>query len=110
MNYTDFTLFCFGLGGVLIHNLTKINELKKANKFKTEKYFAVEWPAIAISVIILFMCVLGKKEVSQLEQAGKWLGFAFVTIGYMGQSLFIKFMGRANKALGSDSTDTPANP
>lgn len=27
-----------------------------------------------------------------VEQAGKWLGLAFVAMGYMGQSLFVKMM------------------
>lgn len=102
MNYNDLVLFGFGLGGVLVHNLTKINELQKVNKFNPAVYFRMEWAAISISLIIVFLCILGKKEVAQLEQAGKWLGLAFVTIGYMGQSLFVKAMGKASKALGGD--------
>lgn len=105
MNYNDLVLFGFGLGGVLVHNLTKINELNKQNKFSATKYFGMEWPAISISLILVALAIAGKHEVAQLEQAGKWLGLAFVTIGYMGQSLFVKLMGRANKVLGGDSTN-----
>ena len=39
MNYNDLVLFGFGLGGVLVHNLTKINELQKVNKFNPTVYF-----------------------------------------------------------------------
>lgn len=99
MNYNDITLFAFGMGGILLHNLFAIRDLKRKNTFAAQRYFGMEWPSIAISLIIVGLCIAGKHEVSQLEQAGKWLGFAFTTIGYMGQSLFIKFMGRAQKAL-----------
>ena len=97
MQYNDLILFAFGLGGVLIHNLIKINELLKGNKFKATDYFKYEWASISISLIIVVLCIAGKHEVSQLEQAGKWLGLAFTTIGYMGQSLFVAFMGKASK-------------
>lgn len=107
MQYNDFILFGFGLGGVLIHNLTKINELNKAGKFSASTYFGLEWASISISLIIVILCIAGKHEVAQLEQAGNWLGLAFTTIGYMGQSLFVKLMGKASKALG-DKTDADA--
>jgi hypothetical protein len=102
MQYNDLILFAFGMGGVLIHNLTKINELKKVGAFTASKYFGMEWPSIGVSLILITLAVFGKKEITQLEQAGKWLGFAFVAIGYMGQSLFIKMLGRATKAMGVD--------
>jgi hypothetical protein len=107
MQYNDLLLFGFGLGGVLIHNLTKINELNKAGKFSASAYFGLEWASISISLIIVILCIAGKHEVAQLEQAGNWLGLAFTTIGYMGQSLFVKLMGKASKALG-DKTDADA--
>lgn len=106
MNYNDLALFGFGLGGVLIHNLIKINELNKAGKFSAGRYFGLEWASISISMIILFLCIMGKHEVAQLEGAGTWLGLAFTTIGYMGQSLFVKFMGKATKAMGGDAPTT----
>ena len=102
--YNDLILFAFGVGGILIHNLTKIYELKRAGTFVGVKYFAMEWPAIAISLILVVLAIFGKREVSQLEQAGKWLGFAFVTIGYMGQSLLVKYMGKAEKIV-NDQTN-----
>lgn len=105
MQYNDLILFCFGIGGVLIHNLTKIYELKKSSAFVTVKYFGMEWPAIAISLFIVALAVLGKNEVLHLKNVSNLAGFAFTAIGYMGQSLFVKFMGRASKAVG---VDTPA--
>jgi hypothetical protein len=104
MQYNDLILFVFGLGGVLIHNLIKINELKKNGQFKAVDYFSMEWASISISLIIVSLCIAGKHEVAQLEQAGKWMGFAFTAIGYMGQSLFVKFMGKAEKVIG-DKTE-----
>lgn len=104
MNYNDLALFGFGLGGVLIHNLIKINELNQVGKFSAAKYFGLEWASISISMIILFLCIMGKHEVAQLEGAGTWLGLAFTTIGYMGQSIFVKYMGKASKAIGGDNT------
>lgn len=104
MNYTDLTLFAFGVGGVLIHNLIKISELKKKNKFTASSYFGMEWPSISVSVILVILSILGKHEIKQLEQAGSYLGLAFVGIGYMGQSVFVKLMGRAAKKF-EDSKD-----
>ena len=49
---------------------------------------------------------MGKHEVAQLEGAGTWLGLAFTTIGYMGQSIFVKYMGKATKAIGGDEPKT----
>ena len=89
------------MGGILVHNLTKINELTKAGKFKASSYFALEWASISISLIIVILCIAGKHEVAQLEQAGNWLALTFITIGYMGQSLFVKLMGKASKVLDS---------
>jgi hypothetical protein len=43
-----------------------------------------------------------KNEIKQLEQASKWLGLSFITIGYMGQSLLVFIMGRANKVIGKN--------
>jgi hypothetical protein len=102
MQYNDLVLFAFGFGGVMIHNLTKISELQKKGNFNFHKYYATEWAAITTSLIVVALCIAGKHEVAQLDQAGKWLGLAFTTIGYMGQSLLVKWMGKANKVLGGD--------
>jgi len=106
MEYNDLVLFGFGAGGILIHSLLKIDDLKRKGKFSAPTYLSMEWPSISISLIILLLCLMGKHEVSQLEQAGKWLGLAFTTIGYMGQSIFVKIMGRTSKKLDALTTET----
>jgi hypothetical protein len=103
MQYSNLILLGFGLGGVLVHNLVKINDLKKNNTFKASAYFGMEWPSIMVSIIVVILAIMGKHEVAQLEQAGVWLGWAFTAIGYMGQSLFVKLMGRASKILDAKS-------
>lgn len=111
--YSDFILLLFGIGGILIHNLIKINELLKCNKFNPPDYFKYEWASIGVSLIIVILCIVGKHEVSQLEQAGKWLGLAFTTTGYMGQSVFVSIMGKASKKIqaltGSDEQEKESN-
>jgi hypothetical protein len=100
MNYNDLILLGCGVGGVLVHNLMKIQDLKKANKFIGRTYFGMEWPSIATSVIIVLIALVCKHQIAELENAGKWLAASFATIGYSGQSIFLKFIGRANKIMG----------
>ena len=99
MNYNDITLFGLGLSGVLLHSLIKINKLNKTSKFSYREYFSNEWVTMAISTIVSIVCIICKHEVMQLEQAGRWLGLAFVAIGYMGQSILVTVMGKAEKIL-----------
>jgi hypothetical protein len=101
MNYNDITLLGLGLAGVLLHCLIKIGKLKKTNSFKATKYFSSEWVTMAISGIVVAIAIACKHEVMQLEQAGKWLGLAFVAIGYMGQSILVTVMGKAENILKS---------
>lgn len=102
INYTELTLFALGIMGVLLHNLVKMNELNKApeNNFTIAKYIMVERFSIIIAFIMVGASVLVSNEIKQLEQAGKWLGLGFLCIGYMGQSLLIKFIGKAEKVIG----------
>lgn len=101
INYTEITLFALGIMGVLLHNLVKMNELNKApeNNFTIMKYIQVERFSIIIAFIMVGASVMVSHEIKQLEQAGKWLGLGFLCIGYMGQSLLIKFMGKAEKVI-----------
>ncbi len=99
MQYNNLILIAFGLGGILIHNLFKINTLLKGNTFKWADYFKYEWAAIAINVIIVLLAVMAKHEVKALERAGIALGFGFIAIGYMGQSIFVNLMGQAEKKI-----------
>jgi len=107
MNYTNLTLFGLGVLGVLLHNLVELNKLNKNSKgnLNLKQYLKIERFSIAISLIVCFVALLVKSEITQLEQVGKWLGLAFMAIGYMGQSLLIWFMGKANKVIDEPKND-----
>jgi hypothetical protein len=101
VNYTSITLFGLGLLGILLHNLVEMNKLNRLDggKFSIRSYLRAERFSILISVIVILVAMIIKQEIQQLEAAGKWLGVAFVAIGYMGQSLLIFLMGRAGKVI-----------
>jgi hypothetical protein len=102
MNYTPLILFVLGVLGILLHNLVELNKLNRQQdgNLKLKQYFKLEVYSILISVIMIVVSIIVKNEIKQLDQAGKWLGLAFVAIGYMGQSLLIFVMGKANKSIG----------
>lgn len=103
MEYKDITLIALGMAGVLLHSLVKISALKKSgNTFSMGQYLSTEWPSMTISAIVVFVAAFCKHEVKQLEAAGQWLGLGFVALGYMGQSILISFIGKAEKKLGID--------
>lgn len=104
MNYTPFILFGLGLFGIVIHNLVKMNEINKqvAGNFNYRQYLAMEKFSIALSICVVVVGVIIRTEIKQLENAGNWLGLAFVTIGYMAQSIIISFMGRAQKVIDNE--------
>ena len=104
INYTPIVLFLLGVLGVLLHNLVELNKLNKAQKgeLKIKDYLKLEVFSISISFVVVLCAVIASQEIKQLEQVGKWLGLAFVTIGYMGQSLLIFVMGKASKTIGND--------
>jgi len=101
MNYNDIYLIALGMLGVLLHNLVELNKLNKASKgtLSIREYLKLERFSIAISMIVVIVCMMIKHEITQLEAAGKWIGLAFISIGYMGQSLLIFVMGKASKAI-----------
>lgn len=89
MNYTNILLSLIGFAGIVCHNLMKMDE-KNRNEdgnFNYWKYFMIERFRIALSVVVVIICVSIKTEIKELELAGKWLGLSFFTIGYMAQSL-----------------------
>lgn len=105
MNYTNFTLYGLGVLGILLHNLVELNKINcdpKKSNFTIKSYLKLEAYSIVISLIICFVALLIKTEIQQLENVGKWLGLAFMAIGYMGQSLLIFIMGKANKVIDKD--------
>lgn len=105
MNYTNLILFALGIIGILLHNLVELNKLNKASvgNMSLVKYLKTEMYAIMVAVIMVCGALMVKQEITQLEAAGKWLGLAFVTIGYMGQSLLIFVMGKANKVIDKEN-------
>ena len=103
MDYTLSVLIAAGLAGVLLHNLVKMNDLnrKQNGNFNYKQYLAVEKFSIIISIIVVCVCGYFSQEVKELAGAGKWLGLGMVGLGYLAQSLLIKFMGNAQKRIES---------
>lgn len=101
MNYTHLVLFGLGLLGILLHNLMKMDEINKKSEgnINLAKYWAIERFAVAVSVIVVVVCVMISQEIKQLHDIGNWLGLAFVSIGYMAQSIVIKVRGKAEKLI-----------
>lgn len=101
MNYTLLFLFALGALGILLHNLMKMDDLnKKANgNFNFGQYIAIEKFSIMISLIFVIICVMVSQEIKKLHDIGNWLGLSFVAIGYMSQSIIVKFSGKAEKIL-----------
>lgn len=97
MNYTTPILFALGMFGILLHNLIKLNSLNRKNKgtVNYSEYIDLEKFTIAISVCVVIIALIAQHEIQQLEAVGKWLGLAFVAIGYMAQSIVVSFIGKA---------------
>lgn len=99
MDYTFLTLTIFGLSGVLLHNLVALNKLNKKaqGNLNLSQYFKLEIFSILISIIVVLLAVFVSQEIEILYKVGNMLGLAFVSIGYMGQSLLVTFIGKASK-------------
>lgn len=104
MNYTNLILLGLGVFGILIHNLIKVDTINRQSdgNFDFKKFIKVEWPSILISLSVVCVCLIAKHEVQQLEEVGKWLGLAFVTIGYTAQSIVYRYLGTAEKKIKGD--------
>jgi hypothetical protein len=104
IGYTPLILFLLGAIGILLHNLVELNKVNKATKGNANiwKYLKLEVYSIIISVIMVIAGVITSQEIKSLQSAGKMLGLAFIAIGYMGQSLLVVFMGRAEKSIGGN--------
>jgi hypothetical protein len=101
MIYTNLILFGLGVLGIFLHNLVKLDELNKAQngKLSLRSYFRLERFSILISAVVVIISIFIKTEIKELQIAGTYLGLSFVTIGYMGQSLIVKLMGKAQKKI-----------
>lgn len=101
INYTNVMLLALGVAGVLLHNLLEMAKLNKKPEynFTIGKYLLAERFSIIASVIIVCVALAVKHEIKQLDSVSQWLGLAFLAIGYMGQSILIKFIGKAEKVI-----------
>ncbi len=101
MNYSQLMLGGLGLLGILIHNVFQLNSLNKAanGNYKFGQYIKVEKYSIIASVLIVIAAIFTVQEIKQLEQVQNYLGLAFIAIGYMGQSILVKYMGKASDKL-----------
>jgi hypothetical protein len=94
-------LLGLGLLGIVAHNLIEMNKLNKlkGNDFSFMSYIKKEYLSMLVSVVVVVIALLIKNEIKQLDKVSDWLGLSFVTIGYMGQSILIFFMGKAQKEI-----------
>lgn len=107
MNYTNIVLLALGILGIFAHSLVELNKINKASAGNASigQYLKLEKFSILVSLIVVIVCLIAKTEITQLEHVGKWLGLAFVAIGYMGQSLLVWGMGKASKQIGGDTNE-----
>jgi hypothetical protein len=105
INYTNLALFGLGLLGIILHNLVQLNKINRSQNGNVNlfQYFKMEIYSILINVIVLVCALIAKHEIKQLEEASKWLGLSFVTIGYMGQSILIFVMGKTEKKINDNN-------
>ena len=110
-NYTPLVLLGLGLAGILLHNLMKMDKINRASdgNFNYVKYLSLEKFSILISIIVICASVVIRGEIKELEQAGKWLGFAFVAIGYLSQSILVSIMGKTEATIKSRTEITNPN-
>jgi hypothetical protein len=101
MDYTNLALFGLGILGIVLHNLVQLNKVNRSQNGNINiiQYLKLEVFSILINIVVIACALIAKHEIKQLEQAGKWLGLSFITIGYMGQSILIFLMGKAEKKI-----------
>ena len=99
INYHIITLVAFGLLGVLLHNLVKLDSINRQSDGKVNllKYFALERFSIFISIIVVVCAAMASQEIKELKLAGNYLGLGFISIGYLAQSILVKAMGKVSK-------------
>lgn len=101
IGYTPLILLLFGMSGILLHNLVKLNKLNKKTKgeIKLSEYWKYERFSVAIAIIMVVLAVISSQEIVSLKLAGNWISGAFIFIGYAGQSLLVSLIGRAENAV-----------
>lgn len=103
-------LFGIGLLGVLLHILVELNKLNKSSNctFSLKKYFQLEVFSILISIIVCVVSAFAVDEIKGLKALGGYIIIPYMAIGYMGQSLLIFIMGKANKIVNIEVAKTEA--
>lgn len=110
MTYTPIVLMILGLTGILLHNLVKLDSLNRLNggTVNMRKYISMERFTIGINAILVIVAAiwLDSEYHYYLTSVGmeKVAGAGFIAFGYLGQSLLVKFIGRAQKKIDNDST------
>ena len=90
-----------GFLGILMHNFMKMDDLnrKQNGEFKYFEYLKIEKFSILLSICLVIVCIMVSQEIKELANVGKWMGLAFVAIGYMAQSIIVKYSGKAEKII-----------
>jgi len=98
-------LMICGMLGILAHNLVEVTKLNRADSvnFKLIGYMKTEWPAILLNLVILVIALIAKSSIAKMEAISDYLFLGYFAIGYMGQSLLVFFIGKAQKVI--DTSD-----
>jgi hypothetical protein len=99
MNSTILILLASGILGILTHNLMKIDKLNRRTDgcFNAKQFFKLEWASIMISFCVVSAALIGRYQISELYNAGKWLFLAFYFIGLGAQSIAGAAAGRSER-------------
>lgn len=101
MEYNTLALIGFGLGGILVHNLVKLDKInrKEGGSVNILKYWQMERFTLLLSIIVVVLGAFVSDEIKVLHDAGIGLGMGFISLGYMAQSIVVYFMGKAEKKI-----------
>lgn len=105
MNYTPFILGLLGISGILFHNLIQLYKINKKTDGKASifKYLRIEIYSILIALLMVFVSIVVLDELNQISYFSSYRGLGFIAIGYMGQSLLVFFIGKAEKVMGKEN-------
>lgn len=107
-------LFGFGILGILIMALVKMNDINKRNESYTfwlvvRKFSQREWPSYSLSLVIIFTAALTHEEWIPLlvskkipdtevfNEIGGLLKLSMVAVGCVGQYFIYKRLGKLTK-------------
>ncbi len=104
MTYKPLILGLLGIVGILFHNLIQLAKINKATNGNANlpKYWKLEKYTILIAFLMVGISILVLEELNQIEYFANWKGIGFVAIGYMGQSLLVFVMGKADFKIKKD--------